>query len=45
MTILAALWNHAFITWGEGRRKTPWPQFQAEQMADLVSSLQGLGRS
>lgn len=42
---LAALWNHAVVTpkVAAGQR-APWPQFRAEEMADLVTLLQSLGR-
>ena len=44
--VISALWNHSFI--GEvrtERRRVSWPQFRPEEMADLVSFLEGLGRS
>jgi mono/diheme cytochrome c family protein len=44
-TVIAAMWNHSFITEkvGEGQ-KTLWPQFRAEEMAHLAAFLQTLGR-
>jgi len=44
-TVIAAMWNHSFVT--ERRvqgQKTLWPQFRAEEMADLAAYLQTLGR-
>jgi mono/diheme cytochrome c family protein len=44
-TVVAAMWNHSFITEkvGEGQ-KTLWPQFRADEMAHLAAFLQTLGR-
>jgi mono/diheme cytochrome c family protein len=44
--VLSALWNHSFIMQERTeRRRISWPEFRPEEMADLVSFLQGLGRS
>jgi len=40
--VVAALWNHAVVTPTVGGKKVPWPRFNASQMADLVTLLQGL---
>jgi len=44
--VISALWNHSFIMQERSeRRRVSWPQFRPEEMADLVSFLQGLDRS
>jgi cytochrome c551/c552 len=43
--VLAALWNHAVVTAPTpGGPKAAWPEFRPQEMADLVSMLQSLGR-
>lgn len=43
--VIAALWNHAVVTAPTpAGRKAAWPEFRPEEMADLVSMLQSLGR-
>lgn len=45
-TVISALWNHAFVMGDQTEcRKAAWPQFRPEEMADLVSFLQGRGRT
>lgn len=41
-TVIAAMWNHSFIV----RRGSPgrWPEFRADEMADLTAYLQSLHR-
>lgn len=44
--VLAALWNHALVTApAPSGRPSPWPEFRASEMADLVAMLRSLGRS
>jgi len=44
--VLAALWNHAVVTPpAPGGGKSPWPTFNAQEMADLISLLQGIRRA
>lgn len=44
--IIAALWNHSFVTEpAAGTRKPVWPEFRHDEMADLVSFLQTLART
>lgn len=44
--VLAALWNHSFITDRRPERlRSPWPEFGGREMADLVAFLQSLKRS
>jgi mono/diheme cytochrome c family protein len=40
--VIAALWNHAVVTPTIAGKKVPWPTFNAGEMADLVTLLQGL---
>jgi mono/diheme cytochrome c family protein len=43
--VLAALWNHAVVTAPTpGGPKAAWPELRPQEMADLVSMLQSLGR-
>jgi mono/diheme cytochrome c family protein len=43
--ILADLWNHTTVTPpAPGGGKAPWPTFQAQEMADLITLLQGIRR-
>jgi cytochrome c2 len=43
--VIAALWNHAVVTAPTpGGPKAAWPEFRPDEMADLVSMLQSLGR-
>jgi mono/diheme cytochrome c family protein len=43
-TVIAAMWNHSFITGRRKAEKAPWPQFTSEEMASLVAYLQRLAR-
>lgn len=44
--VISVMWNHAWGMEEQGRvRKTPWPTFSSEEMADLVAYLETLGRS
>ncbi len=40
--VIAALWNHAVVTPTIAGKKVPWPTFKANEMADLVTLLQGI---
>jgi len=40
--VIAALWNHAVVTPTIAGKKVPWPTFNANEMADLVTLLQGI---
>jgi Cytochrome c len=41
--VLAALWNHAFISeQTPARDRAAWPEFRSDEMADLVAYLQSL---
>jgi len=40
--VIAALWNHTVVTPTIAGKKVPWPTFNAGEMADLVTLLQGL---
>ena len=42
--VIAALWNHAIVTPTVAGKKVPWPTFNAKEMADLVTLLQGIQR-
>jgi mono/diheme cytochrome c family protein len=43
--VLAALWNHAVVTAPTpGGQKGAWPEFRPDEMADLATMLQSLGR-
>jgi hypothetical protein len=43
--VVAAMWNHTLVTApSPGGKRTSWPVFRAEEMADLVALLQSLGR-
>jgi mono/diheme cytochrome c family protein len=43
--VLAALWNHAVVTAPTpGGQKGAWPEFRPEEMADLATMLQSIGR-
>ncbi len=43
--LIPALWNHALVAerLGEGQPKVPWPEFRANEMADLVAFLHRMG--
>ena len=42
--VIAALWNHlAVVEQGSEGQQTAWPQFSAQEIADLMAFLQGLG--
>ncbi|HTM10117.1 MAG TPA: cytochrome c [Verrucomicrobiae bacterium] len=44
-TVIAAMWNHSFLTDRPLQgQKTLWPQFRADEMADLAAYLQTSGR-
>jgi cytochrome c2 len=44
--IIGALWNHSFIMQERAeRRKAPWPEMSAEEVASLVAFLQTLGQA
>lgn len=44
--VIAALWNHAIVKPPDlDRLKNGWPEFSAEEMADLVTLLQSLGQA
>jgi mono/diheme cytochrome c family protein len=40
--VVAALWNHTVVTPSVAGKKVPWPTFNASEMADLVTLLQGI---
>jgi mono/diheme cytochrome c family protein len=40
--VIAALWNHTVVTPTVAGKKVPWPVFNAKEMADLVTLLQGI---
>jgi Cytochrome c len=40
--VIAALWNHTLVTPTIAGKKAPWPVFNAKEMADLVTLLQGI---
>jgi mono/diheme cytochrome c family protein len=40
--VIAALWNHAVVTPTIAGKKVPWPTFNANEMADLVTLIQGI---
>jgi mono/diheme cytochrome c family protein len=40
--VIAALWNHTVVTPTIAGKKVPWPMFNAKEMADLVTLLQGI---
>lgn len=41
--VIAVMWNHGLIMEEQGKvRKTPWPTFSPEEMADLAAYLQAL---
>jgi mono/diheme cytochrome c family protein len=40
--VIAALWNHTVVTPTIAGKKAPWPMFNANEMADLVTLLQGI---
>jgi mono/diheme cytochrome c family protein len=40
--VVAALWNHALVTPTIAGKKFPWPAFKPDEMADLVTLLQGI---
>ena len=43
--VLSALWNHSFIREpGTERGKAPWAEIRPDEMADLATFLQSLGR-
>ena len=40
--VVAALWNHTLVTATVAGKKVPWPIFKPDEMADLVTLLQGI---
>ena len=42
--VLAALWNHALVTPTVAGKKTDWPVFASQEMADLIAMLQSVGQ-
>ena len=40
--VVAALWNHTLVTPTIAGKKMPWPTFNSEEMANLVTLLQGI---
>jgi mono/diheme cytochrome c family protein len=42
--ILAGLWNHSFVEQPAARARAGWPELRVEEMADLVTYLQSVGR-
>jgi mono/diheme cytochrome c family protein len=42
--VLAALWNHALVTPTVAGKKTDWPVFSSQEMADLIAMLQSVGQ-
>ena len=40
--VIAALWNHTLVTPTIAGKKTPWPSFNSDEMANLVTLLQGI---
>ncbi|MBI2494446.1 MAG: c-type cytochrome [Candidatus Rokubacteria bacterium] len=43
--VITALWNHTVVPPPGPGGKSAWPEFRPEEMADLVSWLQAVGRS
>jgi mono/diheme cytochrome c family protein len=42
--ILAGLWNHSFVERPAARARAGWPELRVEEMADLMTYLQSVGR-
>jgi hypothetical protein len=40
--VIAALWNHALVTPTIAGKKMSWPSFNSDEMANLVTLLQGI---